>query len=300
MKRTPHVRALFLAPKARGPMVLKRRVTAIAGRGLEGDRYAEGKGSWNKGKPGKRQVTFINARFFNNTLFDYAKSRRNIVTADFELSNFMCGREFRIANAVFRGVGYCYPCDIPGTNFKEEFFDCGGLIAEVVKGGTIWEFDSIQDNFWTKVERDTLLTAKNLEDLVRVALIILERMHRTGRRIIQVCAPMTTGGLGNYEANMEVFRRIIENAHQSSRYLVFDQDSFTDAILRLDGKRDNKHEYWHKLIDEFYGAIFRSGYFYGTVWVRGWRGSVGCRGERRIARECGLVKMPCPKDWYNK
>jgi hypothetical protein len=295
-----HVRAIFVAPESGDEMILKRRVTAIAGLGLKGDRYEDGKGRWSKGQIGNRQVTFINARFFNNTLFEYAQSRRNIVTANFELSNFMGGREFRIGNAVFRGAGYCYPCDIPGTKFKEEFSDCGGIIAEVIKSGTVWEFDEIKDNFWTKVERDALAKATSLKEMVDIALVILGRMHRTGKKIIQVCAPMTTGGLGDYGENMKVFRRIIQNAHTSSKYLVFDQDAFTDVIDRLERERPDNHIYWHKLIEEFYGAIFASGYFYGTVWVRGWRGSTGCRGERKLARKCGFTMLRCPDHWYNK
>lgn len=39
-------------------------VTAKAGNGLVGDRYYGGNGSFNRDKPGKRQITLMNAMFF--------------------------------------------------------------------------------------------------------------------------------------------------------------------------------------------------------------------------------------------
>ncbi len=56
---------------------------------------------------------------------------------------WLIGREFQIGMARFRGVKYCDPCTRPNKlsgrkmNFKETFFDRGGLIAEVVEGGII-------------------------------------------------------------------------------------------------------------------------------------------------------------------
>lgn len=62
---------------------------------------------------------------------------------------WLVGREFRIGDARFRGVKYCDPCKRPGklsgnvNSFQEKFFDCGGLVAEVLEGGVIRVGDSI-------------------------------------------------------------------------------------------------------------------------------------------------------------
>lgn len=120
-----------------------REVEAIAGAGLQGDRYATGAGSFNKGNPGKRQVTLINGRFFSGSGFTFAESRRNLVTEDVELMRLI-GRGFRIGTtACFHGVKYCHPCNRPSDlankqgSFRGTFFDCGGLIAEVTASGVI-------------------------------------------------------------------------------------------------------------------------------------------------------------------
>jgi hypothetical protein len=138
----PSVVAIFICPTAGGQMQEVHEVRAIAGAGLEGDRYASGEGSFNKGSRGRRQVTLINAIFFEGSGFEYGDSRRNVVIQGVELM-WLIGREFEIGEAQFRGVKYCDPCERPSRlagreqSFKEAFFDRGGLVAEVIRGGLI-------------------------------------------------------------------------------------------------------------------------------------------------------------------
>ena len=142
------VKAIFICTDAGGAMKQVASVEAIKGRGLQGDRYAEGEGSFNKGNPGERQVTLINGLFFERSGFEFADSRRNIVTLDVELMALI-DLEFRIGAALFRGLRYCYPCNRPSklsgksVSFQEAFFDRGGLIAEVLESGTIDQGSSI-------------------------------------------------------------------------------------------------------------------------------------------------------------
>lgn len=140
--------ALCICPAAGQPMQAVQEVEAVVGAGLKGDRYSTGEGSFNKGHQGRRQVTLINALFFEGTDFQYLDSRRNIVTSGVELM-WLIDREFQIGTARFRGVKYCDPCNRPSTlagkerSFKEVFFDRGGLIAEVVEGGIIKVGDEV-------------------------------------------------------------------------------------------------------------------------------------------------------------
>lgn len=134
--------AICISSVAGGLMRQVDTVQAIAGAGLQGDRYCVGKGSFNKGNPGKRQVTLINSRFFPGTGFRSIDSRRNIVTLGVELM-WLIGREFQVGQARMRGLKYCDPCDRPSKlsgneeSFKQMFFDCGGLVAEITEGGVI-------------------------------------------------------------------------------------------------------------------------------------------------------------------
>jgi MOSC domain-containing protein YiiM len=139
---------LSISAEARQPMQEVPEVYAEAGKGLVGDRYHGGTGSYNKQQPGHRQVTLMNSRFFVDSQFQYRDSRRNIFTEGIELM-WLIRREFTIGDAVLRGVKYCDPCKIPSklagieTNFADEFHDRGGLIAEVLKSGLIRIGDKI-------------------------------------------------------------------------------------------------------------------------------------------------------------
>lgn len=140
--------AICIASAKGLPMQSVESVEAVAGSGLVGDRYFKGEGSWNKGKPSKRQVTLMNAWFFEGSGFTFAESRRNIFTRGVELM-WLIGREFQIGKVRFRGVKYCDPCQRPSSlsgnfcDFQEVFHDRGGLIAEVLESGIIRLGDTI-------------------------------------------------------------------------------------------------------------------------------------------------------------
>lgn len=142
------VRAICICPVAGGQMQSVQDTEAIAGAGLKGDRYAACKGSFSRGMLGSRQVTLMNTRFFEGSGYEFTDSRRNIFVEGVELM-WLIGREFAIGNARFRGVKYNDPCDRPTKlsgrqrSFKEAFFDCGGLMAEVIEGGIIRVSDPV-------------------------------------------------------------------------------------------------------------------------------------------------------------
>ncbi len=136
------VRGIFIAREKRAPMETLQEVLAEQGNGLCGDRYQNGGGSYNQGRPDKRQVTLINAVFFEGSGFAPVESRRNLVVHSVELMDLI-DKEFKVGNAVLKGVKYCDPCLIPSRmagksrSFREAFFDRGGLVAEVIQTGII-------------------------------------------------------------------------------------------------------------------------------------------------------------------
>ena len=146
-----NVVAIFISPVAGGKMEEVDSVQALAGAGLVGDRYSTGAGSFNRKQVGRRQVSFINSIFFKDSGFEYAESRRNIVTQGVELM-WLIGREFRVGEALFRGQHYCDPCLRPTRlsgkerKFLEAFLDRGGLVAEIIESGTIRKGDSVVIN----------------------------------------------------------------------------------------------------------------------------------------------------------
>lgn len=138
---------IFVCPEKGGKMQSVLDVKAITGAGLEGDRYGMALGSWNEGKPGKRQVSFIaneDVLNVNSTIkvpYRACETRRNILTSGVDLMNLI-GKEFTIGTVKFRGIEYCNPCDRPdklsgNKGFKTMFEHTAGILAEVLTDGVI-------------------------------------------------------------------------------------------------------------------------------------------------------------------
>src|SRR6516165_2909780 len=109
------VRAIYVAPSAGEALTAVTEVRALIGRGLEGDRYERGLGSFSRWPGTGRAVTLIEQEVLEAVLdetgldLDSGRSRRNIVTEGVRL-NDLVGKTFRIGTALFRGERLAEPC----------------------------------------------------------------------------------------------------------------------------------------------------------------------------------------------
>jgi MOSC domain-containing protein YiiM len=148
------VEALFVAaaPGAR-PEALPEAV-AVAGRGLEGDRYFGGAGTFfREGKEGQ-DLTLIEAEALEELAaaqgieLDPGDARRNVVTRGAALDGLL-GRRFTVGEVECVGVRSCDPCShleretAPGV--LKGLAGRGGLRADIVSGGTIRVGDPVRD-----------------------------------------------------------------------------------------------------------------------------------------------------------
>jgi len=146
-----HLAAIYLSPAAAVLPHSVQRARALAGLGLEGDRYALGCGTFS-GNSGARDVTLIEAEALDQFAADYghplspAESRRNLITHGVRL-NELVGCEFRIGAVPLRGLRLCEPCThlarltsalvLPGLVHR------GGLYAQILHDGEFAVGDSI-------------------------------------------------------------------------------------------------------------------------------------------------------------
>jgi|ERR1051326_667743 MOSC domain-containing protein YiiM len=146
------IAGIFIAREARGTMTSLPAVTAIAGRGLEGDRYFNKQGTFWKDHP-DFQLTLIEEEAIAALKRDYGialaagNARRNLVTRGVAL-NHLVGREFTVGPVRIRGLRLCEPCShlekmcelrvIKGLRHR------GGLRAEILEGGHIQVGDVLQ------------------------------------------------------------------------------------------------------------------------------------------------------------
>ena len=55
---------------------------------------------------------------------------------------------------------------------------------------------------WTEDEVMALQATTTFDEVAEVAIVILTRMKALGQPIVQICGPMSTGGLGSLQKNM--------------------------------------------------------------------------------------------------
>ncbi len=144
---------ICIASKAGEPMRAVDEVRAVEGRGLEGDRYFDGRGHWSTHPGTGREVTLIEIEAMEalkrEAEIDLApqSARRNLVTRGVPL-NHLVDREFRVGEVVLRGMRLCEPCQylegITRDGLKAALAHRGGLRAIIVKGGVLRTGDTIE------------------------------------------------------------------------------------------------------------------------------------------------------------
>jgi len=131
------VEGLVVAPAAEAPVVLVDEAVATA-RGLEGDRYAAGGGTFASGRPGSA-LTLVDAAVLD-TLRPDVDHRRNVVVRGTDL-NALVGREFILGEARCRGRRLCEPCAhldrLNGGGVLRPLVHRGGLRADIIGDGTV-------------------------------------------------------------------------------------------------------------------------------------------------------------------
>lgn len=147
------VAGIFVAPRPEAALEARSEVQALAGQGIDGDRYFVKDGTFS-GKDGPdREVTLIEEEALAALKREYdvemtpAESRRNILTRGVAL-NHLVDREFRVGGAVLRGMRLCEPCGhlekLTRPGVKKGLIHRGGLRARVVASGPIRVGDIVE------------------------------------------------------------------------------------------------------------------------------------------------------------
>lgn len=141
------VESIAIAPDAEAPMQVVARARALADRGLEGDRYARGAGTFSSRgarRPGY-DLTLIAAEVVDeltarDARLDFASTRRNILTRGIDV-NALVGRDFTIGDVRCRGLRLAEPCAhlerLAGPGLLRPLIHRGGVRVDVLGDGDI-------------------------------------------------------------------------------------------------------------------------------------------------------------------
>lgn len=144
---------IAVASEPAGPMAAVNAVEAIAGVGLQGDRYALQTGTFQR-KPGEmpQDVTLIEQEALEAALRDHQTTithlmtRRNLLTVGVPL-NHLVGRTFAIGHVLIRGLELCEPCrhlqKLTCKEILKPLIHRGGLRAQIIQGGSLRVGDTI-------------------------------------------------------------------------------------------------------------------------------------------------------------
>ena len=143
------VEAIVIGPAAEAALTTVARASARAGRGLEGDRYFEGRGTFSSRHSRGHDLTLIEAEVLDELTFPAGRlrpeeARRNMVTRGINL-NALVGQRFRVGDVECFGQRLDEPCahlerltaavGKPGT--LRALIHKGGLRADVLSDGEI-------------------------------------------------------------------------------------------------------------------------------------------------------------------
>jgi MOSC domain-containing protein YiiM len=137
-----HVEAINIGPSdALGPV---ESVHAIAGQGLEGDRYFAPGGAG----PGEA-LTLIEAGVLEDVGLTGPQARRQVVVRGTGV-NDLVGKRFRIGEVECVGVELCEPClhlqRLTRPGIIKDLVHRGGLRVDIVSGGTISVGDALVED----------------------------------------------------------------------------------------------------------------------------------------------------------
>lgn len=151
------------------------------------------------------------------------------------------------------------------------------------------------NKYWKDEDVEMLSKVSTFEEIAEIAFTILARMRETGHPIVQVCGPISTGGLGDLRKNLERFHRAVKKADVMG-LAVFDQVPFQVAIERID-PYTGTNGYCMDILEKFYRPIFESGHISKALFLPGWEGSKGATWEREVLTTLGIHIEEYPEEW---
>ena len=146
--------AIIIGAKAKEPLRYVKSVHAIQGKGLEGDRYFYGEGTFNKPQLSQdvREVSILSYETLaecNKLLesdLDFLDLRRNLIIKHFDPS-LLEDKVFTIGTAHFRIVRTCPPCRYLSRLLEKDIMNglkyIGGYRAMIVQSGIITVGDEL-------------------------------------------------------------------------------------------------------------------------------------------------------------
>lgn len=146
------VESIAISEEAEGPMMVVPSAEALAGRGLEGDRYARGAGTFSDPNGRGYDLTLVEAEALEELAASGveiapSEARRNLVVRGIALDDLI-GKRFRVGEVECFGQRRCEPCAhlerLTRPGVLRGLVHRGGLRADVLSDGEIRVGDRVE------------------------------------------------------------------------------------------------------------------------------------------------------------
>jgi hypothetical protein len=142
------------------------------------------------------------------------------------------------------------------------------------------KISEVTQKYWTSEDFLELNQADTVASMYAIARRVIGRMPRP---IVEVCGPIASGGLGNPEANLELFNKTIQKL-QDQALNVFDQMPFEIPMQQLKKKLAHPSE----ILDGFYLPLFESKDISTLYFIPNWQSSIGSNWEHDLGKKLGI------------
>lgn len=148
------VESIWVAGGPAAPMRAVDEARALAGLGLEGDRYVDGRGTFSAWPGGGRHLTLVAAEALEaverelGVALPPGATRRNVVVRGVDL-DALIGRDFTLGEARVRGARRCEPCEhlvalLGDARLLRALARRGGLRCDIVASGVVRPGDPLR------------------------------------------------------------------------------------------------------------------------------------------------------------
>lgn len=145
------------------------------------------------------------------------------------------------------------------------------------------EINETTKRYWKDFNNDNLYRATTIKEVFSVALDVLSRMPE---KMGQVCGPVTSGGIGSVEGNLENLNNQIRKL-QEKGVVMFDQMPFEETFHRII-KDESLNQKYENILTDFYEPLFSLNRINTLYFVEGWKSSRGANWEHDKAKELSL------------
>ncbi|KKU70418.1 MAG: hypothetical protein UX94_C0006G0013 [Parcubacteria group bacterium GW2011_GWA2_47_21] len=137
--------------------------------------------------------------------------------------------------------------------------------------------------YWQPEEIRAINESERLEEAVQISLKIIRRIPDP---VAMVSGPLTTGGLGSFEANLRLFGFVILKLSAEGHY-IFSQLPAEDLMVKV-WRKWLEPCYCMPILEDFYRSIFESGLVKRVHFIPGWQRSFGARWEKEECHRLGI------------